>query len=326
MKNSFCIGKVLLLLLVSFGASARIKNTKKATLLREARSEKIDPQQFLAAIADEAWYKQGLATFDAQMGRYIYNQERRWHLQLTDLFRYEIFRNLYAINFPRLTSPESRIPKKIHQIWIGSAPPPELLRLSETIKRCHPDWEYKLWRDADLAEFNLASYPPYFAAPNWGEKADILRYCILNKYGGVYLDMDIICLKSIEPLLHGVDFVIGIANTSTIECNNAVIAAVPHNQVIKALIAELTFPKEVQWKKLDTITRTGPQYVTNVICDLAQKGVMEGVLVLPISYFYPVPNTYHGPQSDSILSRYITDDSYCIHLWECRWITSSGKR
>ena len=37
------------------------------------------------------------------------------------------------------------------------------------------------------------------------------RYIILNKYGGVYLDMDIICLKSFKDL-YDYDFVMGVQN------------------------------------------------------------------------------------------------------------------
>jgi mannosyltransferase OCH1-like enzyme len=32
-------------------------------------------------------------------------------------------------------------------------------------------------------------------------KSDILRYEVLHKLGGVYVDFDFLCLKNIEPLL-----------------------------------------------------------------------------------------------------------------------------
>ncbi len=37
------------------------------------------------------------------------------------------------------------------------------------------------------------------------QKADVARYEIVLKYGGIYMDIDFEPLKNIEPLLHGVD-------------------------------------------------------------------------------------------------------------------------
>lgn len=303
--------------------SARTRDTKLSTLLKETKNTS---DKAVKKTHDSEVYVRYATLFDEQMNSVIASSSGRWALSNSDQDFYQIFRDLYARNADLLEMPVCSIPKKIHQIWIGSEPPQELLELSERIREIHPDFEYKLWRDSDLAEFNLNNFPPFFAAPNWGEKADIFRYFILNKYGGVYFDMDIVCVKSIEPLLRGAHCVIGLANTRTIECNNAVIAATPNNPVIKAFIARLTFPTDSRWKKLHTITRTGPQYVTRVICDLAKQPAGRGLLVLPIPYFYPVPNSYHGPQSAEVLSKYVTPESFCVHLWECRWIKPGGMR
>mmetsp|Transcript_11949 Transcript_11949/g.34641 ORF Transcript_11949/g.34641 Transcript_11949/m.34641 type:complete len:177 (+) Transcript_11949:86-616(+) len=71
-----------------------------------------------------------------------------------------------------------RIPKIIHQIWLGGNQiPPECIPWMESWKRYHPDWEYKLWQDGDLE--NLPLLPRCRAliasASNPAEKADILR-------------------------------------------------------------------------------------------------------------------------------------------------------
>ena len=40
----------------------------------------------------------------------------------------------------------TKIPKKIHQIWIGNAPIPEHCEaFAREMQEMHPDWEYKLW-------------------------------------------------------------------------------------------------------------------------------------------------------------------------------------
>lgn len=45
---------------------------------------------------------------------------------------------------------------------------------------------------------------------NYGEKSDLLRYEILYQEGGIYVDHDVKCFKSFEPLNRAYDFYCGI--------------------------------------------------------------------------------------------------------------------
>jgi mannosyltransferase OCH1-like enzyme len=277
-----------------------------------------------ALLANET-YRQCAELFDTEMKRAIHVQTH-WPLNSLDSERYEIFRDLFARTMPLTESSDSVIPKIIHQIWIGSEPPVELLELAETVRAANPDFEYRLWRDQDILQFGLHHDPAFCAATNWGERADILRYHILNTYGGVYADIDFIGLRSFQPLICGVDFVIGISNVlGAIEVANGFIACTPGNRVIQEILKGIVPTEGTARTHLHTIMRTGPQYVTRVICALAQAGYKK-ILPLPVSYIYPLPNTYHGPQSDAVLSQYVTEKAFCIHLWECRWINPQGVR
>jgi hypothetical protein len=45
-----------------------------------------------------------------------------------------------------------KIPRIIHQIWLGPSPLPEQdAAYVETWKQLHPDWEHRLWTEDDLA-------------------------------------------------------------------------------------------------------------------------------------------------------------------------------
>lgn len=85
------------------------------------------------------------------------------------------------------------IPKIIHQIWIGPHPAP--VELMETWKKFHPDWEYKLWTDEKADWINQDKID---AMPEWNGKADIMRYEILLREGGVFLDADSECVKRLD--------------------------------------------------------------------------------------------------------------------------------
>ena len=295
---------------------------RKQKEIRTAAAEKLKKQRAEEAQKSGPAYYTFRARFDALMRRGIFLQKKSLSGRLKD--RYETLAHLFALNARLLQSNTTQIPKIIHQIWLGSEPPAELLELSETVRECNPDFEYRLWRDSDIAEFNLQNDPAYRAAPNWGERADILRYHILRKYGGIYFDMDIVCLKSFNNLIKGVDFIVGMANVDTIELNNAVIASAPGHPILTALIEGIVPASSPQARNKTTIDRTGPQYITRIICSLAEQGITRGILPVPIPYFYPMPNTHHGIQKDDLFKRYVTQETYCIHLWEARWMKPGG--
>ncbi len=50
-------------------------------------------------------------------------------------------------------NPQVRIPKIIHQIWIGSPLPQKYYRWQKSWQKYHPDWEYKLWTERDIEKF-----------------------------------------------------------------------------------------------------------------------------------------------------------------------------
>ncbi|WP_316354773.1 glycosyltransferase [Candidatus Trichorickettsia mobilis] len=102
---------------------------------------------------------------------------------------------------------EPLIPKIMHQIWIGSSPLPPLYKnYLEECKLLHPDWEFKLWQNADIEQLNLQYKHVYDLARTWIQKSDVLRYEILLKYGGVYRDTDIKCYRPLDELNHKYDF------------------------------------------------------------------------------------------------------------------------
>src|SRR6266516_4079263 len=94
----------------------------------------------------------------------------------------------------------SFIPRLFHWIWFGPQPLPEQhRRWIDGWLALHPGWEHRLWTDANRPTF--LNEPQFLAADNFAEMADIARYELLYRFGGVYVDTDTECLRSIEPLL-----------------------------------------------------------------------------------------------------------------------------
>jgi len=116
---------------------------------------------------------------------------------------YNSYRALYLKNAPALVKHASNplIPKIIHHIWLGPKPLPKLYqKYRQTWIDNHKGWEHKLWTDKEVAALDFPNKDLFYKASSYHERADILRYELLYKYGGLYIDTDYICLKPFDDL------------------------------------------------------------------------------------------------------------------------------
>lgn len=109
--------------------------------------------------------------------------------------------------FPRLNTAFDRnivptfvegvgIPKIIHQTFYDRALPAEIQKNVDKLKGLNPEWEYRFYDDTDIMNFINSNYPPlvsdYFLRLNksyGAARADLFRYLLMYKCGGVYLDI-----------------------------------------------------------------------------------------------------------------------------------------
>ncbi len=95
------------------------------------------------------------------------------------------------------------IPKRIHQTWHERTYRENRGTPQSWISR-NPGWQYTLWTDDDLLAFVRAEFPDllelYNAYPNAVQRADLGRYLLLYRFGGVYADMDTDCLAGFDPV------------------------------------------------------------------------------------------------------------------------------
>lgn len=217
--------------------------------------------------------------------------------------------------FQSFSESEQKIPKRLHQIWLGSELPKHYKPLIKNLRKLHPEWEYKLWTD-DNIDFELINSDFFRRAKNMGQKSDILRYEILNKYGGVYLDLDHLAVKSFNSLLHLESFA-GVIYDSRPQIANGVIGSMPYSILAEALCKfENGF---IENPTVDQVfNTTGPYYLTQIVSSILSQN--SRIVVFPNSYFSPYPNFPRDHIRGFDCKRYIQQETICCHLWHCSWI------
>lgn len=90
----------------------------------------------------------------------------------------------------------TEIPKIIHQTFYDKALAPELQNNVDKLKELNPCWEYRFYGDVEIENFIKLNYPPlvwnYFCRIDdayGAARADLFRYLLMYKCGGVYLDI-----------------------------------------------------------------------------------------------------------------------------------------
>ena len=126
------------------------------------------------------------------------------------------------------------IPKTIIQIGDIGEKNNQLLEKNQ-------DYEYIFFQESDCINFLKNYYPPIFLNTfkniiEYHHKSELFRYCYLYKKGGIYIDIDLQCIKSFNEIIEmsgESDFISSICSR---ECNNGFIMTSPNNIIFKDLI------------------------------------------------------------------------------------------
>jgi inositol phosphorylceramide mannosyltransferase catalytic subunit len=109
--------------------------------------------------------------------------------------------------FPEVPA-QATIPRIIHQTFYNPELPEALQKNVDQLKQLNPGWEYRFYDDAAIIKFISANYPPevlaYFERidSRYGAaRADLFRYLLLYKVGGVYLDIKSTATRPLDAVL-----------------------------------------------------------------------------------------------------------------------------
>jgi mannosyltransferase OCH1-like enzyme len=96
-------------------------------------------------------------------------------------------------------------PRVIHQIWLGPNPfPAQAEAWRRSFAKFLPEWDYRLWTDADLPALEPEMICPELVMDEkigMGIRPDVLRYELLRLHGGLYLDFDMELLRPLDEIM-----------------------------------------------------------------------------------------------------------------------------
>jgi mannosyltransferase OCH1-like enzyme len=194
-----------------------------------------------------------------------------------------------------------RIPRVLHRIWLGPEPMPEAERgFGETWARHHPGWEHRLWCDADLPELGVSA-EIIARAESPVELADIARFFIIARHGGVYVDTDFECLRPLDPLLKGVDAFAAFQRPG--EVATGLLGATAGHPAFRRA-AELVTET---FGRAPLPASTGPPFFTHLLWDFPE------VTLFPPELFYPYLWTEPERRNDEF------PGAYAVHHWAMSW-------
>lgn len=254
-------------------------------------------------------------SFEESMSKsYVWNYTYAQHSST-----WKILKDLYNINFLNSTlSPSVRIPKIIHWIWLGSPLPNKYKILQDSWKRLNPGWEFKLWTDKDVANFGMKNKMLFDKSKNWGQKSDIWRYEILDRYGGIYIDTDFECLKCFDELHHICDFYTGIGyDLIDPYLYNGLIASVPGHPILKACIQNVKVNNSEN--NMAIINDTGPLMFTRTFFQNINSIYKYKTVAFPVTFFYPLSNRDRY-LNHLEMKKKIKTESYAIHYYDTSWV------
>ena len=197
------------------------------------------------------------------------------------------------------------IPRIFHRIYLDEPVPAKFDEFWARFQFMHPDWDFVTWSDSSVLDW-LRCKSTFDMVETHAGRADVLRYEILYRYGGFYVDTDVEPLRSFEPLVNTDKAVIGWENEHLL-CPTVIGAPMRH-PALDLLLTDLPVyaRKHVgAWPNM----QTGPNFLT------PRWRKRDDVERLDRTAFYPV-----GWWEKKLLGGPYPSASYCVHHWNAGWL------
>ena len=221
-----------------------------------------------------------------------------------------------------------KIPKIIMQTWKNNEIPDHWKESPKSIRDHMPDWTYILMTDEDGFKFCGKYFPDFLSYyenfPHPIQRADAIRYMFLYIYGGLYMDLDIVIEKPLDPLFYSESELYLCPSGNIGSClTNSFMASKPGCKFWLKMIEHMKQPTSwwMMGKHMTVMNTTGPVGLNYVV-----KNEGYQYLALPSKDVMPcsVCNIEHCKIGNAYLkplvgSSWIGYDTRVMNYFLCNW-------
>lgn len=226
----------------------------------------------------------------------------------------------------------------IHQVWFGTIP--NRFKASKTfkeLKHCRESWDifnpnlcHTIWNKPNSVALIKKYYPEFyelFQAYPWEiQRCDMVRYCILHRYGGLYADMDYKCKKDFSYVFEYYKqydiYLVSTPNAISEDTvsNSLMLSYTKNHMFWKMLLLEMNKVFDNSWhpssKHIEVMYTTGPAILSRVYGVYKYRYKLSS---LPSKHFHPLSLTKKFLEDDEI------KDVYAVHLGTGTWESTDSK-
>jgi mannosyltransferase OCH1-like enzyme len=204
------------------------------------------------------------------MTQIIIKTNKQELLQYKNKFKQMIKLQKYiGIPYPMKKNYNPIIPLNIFQTWHTKILPPLMAQSISIIKKLNPRFNYYLFDDNDCREFiknnfDLKVLHAFDSLIPGAYKADLWRYCILYKKGGIYLDIKYRPYNGFRfiNLMEKEHFVLDADGDGIY---NALMVCLPGNQVLLKVINQIVENVKNKFYGNNCLEPTGPHLLSRYI-------------------------------------------------------------
>jgi mannosyltransferase OCH1-like enzyme len=228
---------------------------------------------------------------------------------------------------------KSNIPRIIMQTWKNCDIPDHWKESPISIRETMPDWTYVLMTDEDNNRFCKTHFPdfwPYFRDLKHNiQRADAIRYMWLYMYGGIYIDMDMVIVKSLDKLFVDDTMLYLCTSGNITSCiTNSFMASKPKCPIWLRMIEHMK--QDPPWwaygKHMEVMNTTGP-VALNYVVKTSEHPYMTipSKMVMPCSVCdldrYGTCDIGDSYLSPLVGSSWVAWDSRVYNFFMCNWKT-----
>lgn len=217
----------------------------------------------------------------------------------------------------KVPNPPTKIPRILHRIVLGEEPA-KSAEYWQRFRDLHPEWQLITHTDPLNPDAFPLTSPYWDRAVSVAQVADLVRFEVLLRWGGVYVDWDVEPLRSFDPLL-------GIGAFSAWEDSRSVafgvIGAPPEHPAIRATLDEMLHRIDVgQGSMSDDIFI---HYIGNgTVTELWPR--RDDIFLFAPGVFYP----YHYGEKHRSGEDFTKTApwAYAVHHWWASWTARNLRR